>query len=44
VGASPGRTIPGLGDGVTTHDAGDNRDVEIVTAAWLQAIGGGMHE
>jgi hypothetical protein len=39
----PGRTIPGLGDVVTKHDADDDRDVEVVMGAVLQAVGGGRH-
>jgi hypothetical protein len=39
----PGRTIPGLGDVVTKHDADDDRVVEVVTGAVLQAVGGGRH-
>jgi hypothetical protein len=42
-GASHGRTIPGLGDVVTEHDAGDDRDVEVVMGAVLQAVGGVRH-
>jgi hypothetical protein len=42
-GASAGRTIPGLGDVVTKHDAGDDRDVEVVMGAVLQAVGGVRH-
>jgi hypothetical protein len=39
----PGRTIPGLGDVVTKHDADNDRDVEVVMGAVLQAVGGGRH-
>ena len=34
---------PGLGDVATKHDAGDDRDVEVVMGGALQAIGGGPH-
>jgi hypothetical protein len=32
---------PGFGDVVTKHDAGDDRDVEVVMGGVLQAVGGG---
>jgi hypothetical protein len=34
---------PGLGDVVTNHDAGDDRDVAVVGGGMLQAVGGGTH-
>jgi hypothetical protein len=34
---------PGFGDVVINHDAGDDRDVEILMGGVLQAVGGGMH-
>ena len=34
---------PGLGDVVTNHDAGDDRDVQVVMGGVPQAIGGGTH-
>ena len=34
---------PGLGDVVTKHYAGDDRDVEVMMGAVLQAVGGGIH-
>ena len=33
----------GLGDVVTKHDAGDDRDVEVGVGGVLQAAGGGTH-
>jgi hypothetical protein len=34
---------PGLGDVATKHDAGDDRDIEVVMGGVLQAIEGGPH-
>ena len=36
-GPSVWKDDPGLGDVVTKHDAGDNRDVEVVMGGVLQA-------
>jgi hypothetical protein len=37
------KDYPGLGDVVTKHYAGDDRDVEVVMGGVLQAVGGGTH-
>jgi hypothetical protein len=34
---------PGRGDVATKHDAGDDRDIEVVMGGALQAAGGGPH-
>ena len=34
---------PGLDDVATKHDAGDDRDIEVVMGGALQALGGGLH-
>jgi hypothetical protein len=39
-GPSVWKDDPGLGDVVTNHDAGGDRDVEVVMGAVLQAFGG----
>jgi hypothetical protein len=41
VGRQSWKDDPGLGDVATKHDAGDDRDIEVVMGGALQALGGG---